>query len=157
MPTLYHIKPKDNGYHILGRSMTGEYFLIRKDSNIKGWKGELIFKSEKEAQEYINIHNLSNEYIPENFWHLECIYRMPSLTEEAREMLAKANVKIQRPIYCPDCDSELKCMSTIGADKSISGFSESLYHCESDDCANDFTIVRDTDGRFVKMTRHFWG
>lgn len=72
-------------------------------------------------------------------------------------MFTKTNIKIKRPIYCPDCGSKLKCMCTIGAGESTSGFSESLYHCENDDCTNDFNIVRDADGRFIKMTRYFWG
>lgn len=57
-------------------------------------------------------------------------------------------------IYCPDCGSKLKCIYT---GESTSNFSESIYHCENDDCANDFNIVRDVNDRFVKMTRHFWG
>lgn len=157
MPTLYHIKPKNDGYHILGRSMTGEYFLISKDSRIDGWKGELIFKSEEDAQEYIDTHNLTDEYIPEKFWRLERAYKTPSLIKEAREMLAKANITIKRPIYCPDCGNELKWMVTVGTDESASGMSESLYHCDNDNCGSDFNICRDADGKFIKMERHYFG
>ena len=157
MPTLYHIKPKNDGYHILGCSMTGNYFLINKDSSDIGRQGELIFKTEEDAQEYIDTHNLTKDYMPEKFWRAERTYQEPDIIKEAREMFAKANIKIKRSVYCPDCSSKLKCMCTVGADESTSGFSESLYHCENDDCANDFNIVRDADGRFIKMTRHFWG
>jgi hypothetical protein len=155
MPTLYHIKPNNDGYHILGCSMTGNYFLINKDSSDIGWRGELIFKSEEETQKYIDTHNLTKDYMPEKFWRAEPTYQEPDAIKEAREMLAKANIKIKKPMCCPDCGHSLRCMCTVGADESHSHFSESLYHCEN--CLCDYNIVRDADGRFVKMTRHFWG
>ena len=157
MPTLYHIKPKNDGYHILGRSMVGEHFLISKDSKDIGWKGELIFKSKKEAQEYIDTHNLSNEYIPEKFWRIDREYKMPKLAKEAREMLNKANITIKRPVYCPDCGNELKWMVTVSTDESASGMSESLYHCDNDNCGSDFNLCRDANGNFIKMERYFFG
>lgn len=157
MPTLYHIKPKNDGYYILGRSMTGEHFLVSKDSKDIGWKGELIFKSEKEAQEYIDAHNLSNEYVPEKFWRIDRDYKMPNLAKEAREMLNKANITIKRPMYCPDCGSELRCMVTVGTDESDSGFAETLYHCTNEECMKDFSVARDYEGNFINMLRHFWG
>ena len=157
MPTLYHIKPKNDGYHILGRSMTGEYFLISKNSKNIGWRGELIFKNEKEAQEYIDTHNLTEDYAPEKFWRLEQDYKAPDIIEEARMMFAKANITIKRPIYCPDCGSELRCMATVGIDESDSGFAETLYQCTNEECMKDFSVARDYEGNFINMLRHFWG
>lgn len=71
MLTLYNIKPKNDGYHILGCSMTGNYFLIDKDSSNIDKQGELIFKTKEEAQEYIDTHNLTEDYMPEKFWRAE--------------------------------------------------------------------------------------
>lgn len=156
MPTLYHIKPKNDGYHILGQSMTGEYFLISKTLKGDSWKGELIFKNEKEAQEYIDTHNLADEYIPEKFWRLEHIYKEPNIVKETRKMFANANIKIKRPIYCPDCGSELKCMVSVGIDESDSGFAETLYHCTNEECMKKFSVARDYEGNFVNMLRYYF-
>ena len=157
MPTLYHIKPNNDGYHILGCSMTGNYFLINKDSSDISWKGELIFKTEEEAQEYIDTHNLTKDYMPEKFWLAKRTYQEPDIIKEAREMLAKANIKIKRPMYCPDCGNELKWMVTVSTDESASGMSESLYHCDNDNCGSDFNLCRDANGKFIKMERYFFG
>lgn len=70
MPTLYHIVPKGDGYNILACEKTGNYFLISKLSKGINWKGELIFKTEEEAQQYIEINNLK-DYEPEKFWQCE--------------------------------------------------------------------------------------
>ena len=156
MPTLYHIKPKNDGYHILGRSMTGEYLLISKTLKGDRWKGELIFKNEKEAQEYIDTHNLADEYIPEKFWRLEHTYKEPNIIKETRKMFANANIKIKRPIYCPDCGSELKCMVSVGVDESNSGFAETLYHCTNEECMKKFSVARDYEGNFINMLRYYF-
>lgn len=154
MISLYSIKPKGDGYHILGCTLAGEFYLIRKDNDKIGWKGELTFKTEEEAKDFIIKHNLDKDYEVEEFWKNEKYHN-----EEQRADIQKymTNIQFRPMMYCPDCGHSLRCMCTVGADESTSGFSESLYHCENDDCANDFNIVRDADGRFVKMTRHFWG
>ena len=70
MPTLYHIVPKNDGYNILARGKAGNYFLISKESKGISWKGELVFKTEEEAQEYIVANGLV-DYEPEKFWRID--------------------------------------------------------------------------------------
>lgn len=156
MPTLYHIKPKGDGYHILGCTLAGKFFLIDKSTNTINPKGKLIFKNIEDAQKFIAKYDLTKQYEPEKFWYSEEVY-----TDEdnikMENFINKINVKFETVISCPDCGHSLRCMITTGADKTKSKMSESLYHCENNNCANDFNIVRDADGRFVKMTRHFWG
>ena len=154
MPILYSIKPKGDGYHILGCTLAGKFFLIRKDNDKIGWKGELTFKNIDEANEFIAKYNLSEEYEPEEFFRNDKYHNEEQFIEIQKYI---NNIKSKTLMYCPDCGHSLRCMCIVGADESASGFSESLYHCENNDCANDFNIVRDADGRFVKMTRHFWG
>ena len=147
--TLYNIVPINDGFHILGRSKVGEFFLISKNTNDLFRRGELIFYTKEDAQKFIDDNNLEN-YQPEEFWRAEKY--MAGL-----EIIQFPNIKTHRILTCPECGHSLHCMCTVGANESISGFSESLYHCKNDDCANDFNVIRDADGRFVKMTRHFWG
>jgi DNA-directed RNA polymerase subunit RPC12/RpoP len=59
--------------------------------------------------------------------------------------------------HCPDCGGRLKWMVTVGADESISSMSESLYHCENDNCGSDFNIRKDENGRFINMERYYFG
>lgn len=145
MPTLYSIKPKGDGYHTLGRNLIGDFILIDKSSDYVDIQGALTFNTQEEAQDFIDKNNLSENYEPEKFWRSEKHH------EEIQRL-------IKTPImYCPDCGHSLRAMCTVGADENASGFSETLYHCENDKCMLDFNVVRDADGRFIKMTRHFWG
>ena len=136
LKTKYHIVPKNNGYFMLGKF--DNYFTLVPKHRANGT--ELVFDTEQEAQAYIDRYVFTSMCIPERF-----------------SSSGKGNIEVRMQYHCPDCGYPLRCMCTIGADESASGFSESLYHCENYDCANDFNIVRDADGRFVKMTRHFWG
>ena len=149
MAILYHIRPKDDGYHVLGRSMTGKHYLINKDYLGLRWQGEFVFGNEIEAQEYINKYNLEG-YKPEQFWRSD-----DTLTRDYKPILSKLNILLTLP--CPDCGHTLRSMVTVGADESDSGFSESLYHCENDDCGSDFNLCRDANGKFIKMERYFFG
>lgn len=148
MKTLYHIVPKNDGYHFLARSLIGNHYLVSKMRKEITWEGELIFNSAKEAQEYINLHEDLKDYIPEKFW------RNPKYVDES-QITKTSKLKITPMMCCPDCGYSLRCMCTVGADESHSHFTESLYHCEH--CLCDYNIVRDSKGNFVKMTRHFWG
>ena len=152
MPTLYSIKPKGDGYHILGCTLAGKFYLIRKDDITVGWKGELTFKSKEDADEFIEKHKLGEEYEAEKFWRNDKYHNEAQRVDIQKHM---DNIKITSMIYCPDCGHSLRCMCTVGADESHSYFTESLYHCEN--CLCDYSIARDTKGNFIKMTRHFWG
>ena len=148
MLSLYHIVPKDDGCHFLARGLTGNHFLIRKDSKETEWKGELTFDTEDEAQEYINNNNLEG-YVPEEFW------RNKKYHEKIKNITPKLDIL---PIlHCPDCGHTLRWMCAVGADESVSGYAETLYHCTNDECMSDFEVTRFSDGKFIKMTRHFWG
>ena len=153
MPKLYHIKPKGDGYHILGHTLTGEYYLVNKETMETGWRGQLIFNTIEEAQEYIDKHNLTDNYIPEEYWRSDRTYNLSPISKKTREILNKANIIIKKPLICPDCGYDLKYINTIGADETQTNFTESLYHCEK--CLRDYSIVKDADNCFVKMTRHF--
>ena len=149
MPTLYSIKPKGDGYHTLGRNLIGDFILIDKSTKYVDARGVLTFDTQEEAQKFIDTHNLSEEYEPEKFWRSEKHH------EEVQQLIK--DIKITPIMYCPDCGHSLRAMCTVGADESASGFSETLYHCENNSCMLDFNVIRDSEGRFVKMTRHFWG
>ena len=148
MKTLYHIVPKNDGYHFLACSLVGKHYLVSKMEKENTWAGELIFNSVEEAQEYIDLHEDLKDYIPEKFWKNFKYIDKSQITKTSK-------LKITPMMYCPDCGHSLRCMCTIGADESHSQFTESLYHCEN--CLCDYNIARDSKGNFVKMTRHFWG
>lgn len=148
MKALYHIVPKNDGYHFLARSLIGNHYLISKMEKEITWKGELIFNSAKEAQEYIDLYKDLKDYVPEKFWKNSKYIDKSQITKVSK-------LKITPIIYCPDCGHNLHCMCTVGADESQSHFTESLYHCEN--CLYDYNLLRDNKGNFVKMTRHFWG
>lgn len=149
MLTLYHIVPKGDGYNILGCGKAGNYFLISKETKGMNWKGELVFKSEEEAQEYITTNSLV-DYKPEKFWRCEN-------PPKNRHKPIITKLDILPILHCPDCGYTLRSMVTVGADESASGYSETLYHCTNDECMSDFEVTRFNDGKFIKMTRHFWG
>ena len=148
MPTLYAIKPKNDGYYTLGYNLAGQFFLIKKDNYDTSYMNEITFHTLDEANEFINKYNLNEKYEPEEFWVNEEYY-----TKKIQKELD--NIISNLIIHCPDCGHSLRCMCTVGADESHSQFTESLYHCEN--CLCDYNIARDSKGNFVKMTRHFWG
>lgn len=149
MPTLYTIVPKNDGYNILGRGKAGNFFLINKLSKGISWKGELVFKTEKEAQDFIDEHGLV-DYEPEKFWRCDN-------PPKNRHKPITTKLDILPILHCPDCGHSLRWMVAVGADESVSGYAETLYHCTNDECMSDFEVTRFSDGRFIKMTRHFWG
>lgn len=53
-------------------------------------------------------------------------------------------------IACPECGVKLECMCVIGADESLSGKTERLYHCYG--CGSAWGI---TEGEEIQ--RYFFG
>ena len=149
MSTLYHIAPKNDGYHILARGKAGNYFLISKESKGMNWKGELVFKTEEEAQKYIETNSLE-DYRPEKFWRIDN-------PPKKRHKPMTTKLDILPILHCPDCGHSLRWMCAVGADESVSGYAETLYHCTNDECMSDFEVTRFSDGKFIQMVRHFWG
>jgi hypothetical protein len=143
MVSLYSIVPSDDGYHVLGRDKDNNFILISKSANDQ--TGELIFLTSEEAQVFIEQNNLKGYKVEgflkaKNCFNENDIIRIPS-------------AKIDTNIYCPDCGYTLTPIATIGADEA---FSETLYSCTKDECLCDFSVIRDKEGHFVKMTRYFW-
>ena len=147
--TLYNIVPINDGFHVLGRSKVGEFFLISKNTNDLFRKGELIFYTEEDAQRFIDENNLEN-YQPEEFWRADNYV-------EGLEIIKFPNIKTNKTLTCPDCGYPLRWMCAVGADESMSGYAETLYYCTNDECMSDFEVTRFSDGKFIKMVRHFWG
>lgn len=63
--TYYHIIPAGDGYNMLGKNEHGEHFLKDKASDDRDFI--LVFKTEKEAQEYIDANLNSKDWLPECF------------------------------------------------------------------------------------------
>ena len=141
MPTLYSIVPKNDGYQVLGKR-GNQHCLIHKATKPGEKADMLVFSTEESAMDYI-VSNKLEDYTAEAFWRSE---NYDALMEYQLVLL-----------HCPDCGYTLKSMVTVGADESASGCSETLYHCTNEDCESDFSVTRDANGRFIKMTRHFWG
>ena len=72
MPTLFHIVPRQDGYHYLGIDDSGNHILISKRE--KDYRTTLLFKTEEEATAYINKSLDPNEYKAEEIWLNERFY-----------------------------------------------------------------------------------
>ena len=61
---------------------------------------------------------------------------------------------------CRECGTKLKCMVSLGADETSSGYTEELWHCEH--CGNDYeTQAKDYwffgwRKKYIDIKHKFW-
>ena len=128
MSILYHIVPNTGGYYYIAKSENDEHYAQFKGSPATGTP--LEFTSAQDAQDYIDAH-LTSDYHPEGFWRND-------------------------GCACPECGDKLKVMTVVEAEKTQSGFTESLATCTNEACATDWTIESTKAGTILTIKRHYW-
>lgn len=126
---IYHIVPVGDGYHIVGQTPRGEDILLEKVKS----NGALEFRTPEEAQDYIDeMLTLSGNFIPEAAW-------------------------IDENFRCRECGSPLKIQCTVGADQSVSGYTERICSCRNRECLKDWEIITDENNNLIEIKRYYIG
>ena len=132
MKTLWHIRPINDGYTVIGERYTDkgkkEFYTINKaDKNSYCYC--LMFLSQEDADNFIKENMNPNEYISE--WIL-----------------------INEDYLCPTCGFPL---IVEWYSELSNGNTEDVCHCTNEDCGADWTITRDENYSVINKERFFFG
>lgn len=131
MAKYYYIVPKGDGYHIVGNTFKYGDCLLKKAEPIDD--RELVFSDREEAQFYIdNMLELEGEFEVEAAWYND-------------------------NFICRDCGSPLKIQCTVGADQSMSGYTERICSCRNRECLKDWEVITDENNNLIEIKRYYIG
>ena len=130
MYKFYNIVPKDDGCNQVAVSKSDNHYILPRLNKAPIGK-QLIFNTKEEAQEYINTY-------------LDDTYEISWVC------------RIDRFI-CPECGAAIEIRCAVGADESVTGYTELLGSCRNDYCALDWEIKTDNEDNLISIQRKFWG
>lgn len=131
MITKYQIVPYNNGYHCVARNKYGDHILIDKGYIVNTEAKRLVFDTPEQAQDYIDKY-LDKKFTPEWFF---------------------TNTRF----WCPDCGGPLETECVIGADKTLSGYTERICSCKNKYCLAYWDIAVDEEENQIDINRYFCG
>jgi RNase P subunit RPR2 len=131
MAIFYYIVPVGDGFHYVGNTFKYGDCLLSKTELIDD--KELVFSSKEEAQFYIdNMLELEGEFEVEAGWCSD-------------------------KFICKDCGSPLKVQCTVGADQSMSGYTERICSCCNRECLKDWEVITDENNNLIEIKRYYIG